>query len=154
MSRILEAFKELGVEKLTDRQWMIADALWVPHSKRKPRIYQPRYRRDCLGELVQIDGSHHDWFEGRADKCCLLVFINDATGRLMNLRFRRNRATSQFYCYAVTIALDVITSFRTDDLTFFQSNKKATRPGRLKFCDIVTLLYHKSHLAWSAHSNG
>ncbi len=75
---------------------MIADGLWVPHSKRKPRVYQPRYRRDCLGELVQIDGSHHDWFEGRADKCCLLVFINDATGRLMNLRFRRNRATSQF----------------------------------------------------------
>ncbi len=29
-------------------------------------VYQPRYRRDCLGELVQIDGSHHDWFEGRA----------------------------------------------------------------------------------------
>ena len=42
---------------------------------------------DCLGELVQIDGSHHDWFEGRAPKCCLLVFMDDATGRLMHLRF-------------------------------------------------------------------
>lgn len=42
---------------------------------------------DCSGELVQIDGSHHDWFEGRAPKCCLLVFIDDATGRLMHLRF-------------------------------------------------------------------
>jgi hypothetical protein len=50
-------------------------------------VYQPRYRRDCLGELVQIDGSHHDWFEGRAPKCCLLVFMDDATGRLMHLRF-------------------------------------------------------------------
>ncbi|MHA2765299.1 helix-turn-helix domain-containing protein [Vibrio harveyi] len=130
LSRILKAFKELGVEslahgnrgrpssnrisddtklhvlkliseyyldfgptlvheKLTEvhgfnisletlRQWMIADALWVPHSKRKPRIYQPRYRRDCLGELIQIDGSHHDWFEGRSDKCCLLVFVERA----------------------------------------------------------------------------
>ncbi len=109
LSRILKAFKELISEyyldfgptlvheKLTEvhgfnisletlRQWMIADALWVPHSKRKPRIYQPRYRRDCLGELIQIDGSHHDWFEGRSDKCCLLVFINDVTGRLMNLQ--------------------------------------------------------------------
>lgn len=75
----------LSVETL--RQWMIADGLWVPHSQRQPRIYQPRYRRDCLGELVQIDGSHHDWFEGRSSKCCLLVYIDDATGRLMNLRF-------------------------------------------------------------------
>jgi hypothetical protein len=38
------------------------------------RVYQPRYRRGCLGELVQIDGSHHDWFEGLTPKCCLLVF--------------------------------------------------------------------------------
>lgn len=52
----------LSVETL--RQWMIADGLWVPHSQRRPRVYQPRYRRDCLGELIQIDGSHHDWFEG------------------------------------------------------------------------------------------
>ncbi|PQJ46054.1 transposase [Vibrio campbellii] len=69
----------IAVSKETLRQWMIADGLWVPHSKRKPKVYQPRYRRDCLGELVQIDGSHHDWFEGRSDKCCLLVFIDDAT---------------------------------------------------------------------------
>ena len=37
----------------TLRQWMITDGLWVPHTKRKPRVYQLRYRRDCLGELVQ-----------------------------------------------------------------------------------------------------
>lgn len=71
----------------TVRNWMTADGLWRPHSRRRTRVYQPRYRRDCLGELVQIDGSHHDWFEGRAPKCCLLVFMDDATGRLMHLRF-------------------------------------------------------------------
>ncbi|HHL9303720.1 TPA: ISNCY family transposase, partial [Escherichia coli] len=75
----------LSVE--TVRNWMTADGLWRPHSRRRPRVYQPRYRRDCLGELVQIDGSHHDWFEARAPKCCLLVFMDDATGRLMHLRF-------------------------------------------------------------------
>lgn len=78
---------DIHVSVETLRQWMIADGLWVPHAKRKPRVYQPRHRRDCLGELVQIDGSHHDWFEGRSPKCCLLVYIDDATGRLMNLRF-------------------------------------------------------------------
>lgn len=71
----------------TLRKWMTSDGLWVPYSRRRPRVYQPRYRRDCLGELVQIDGSPHDWFEGRAPRCCLLVFIDDATGRLMHLRF-------------------------------------------------------------------
>lgn len=88
----------LAAEKLNDRhgitvsvetlrKWMTADGLWVPSSRRRPRVHQPRYRRDCAGELVQIDGSHHDWFEGRAPKCCPLVFIDDATGRLMHLRF-------------------------------------------------------------------
>ncbi|EAB6474167.1 helix-turn-helix domain-containing protein [Salmonella enterica subsp. enterica] len=76
---------QLSVE--TVRNWMTVDGLWRPHSRRRTRVYQPRYRRDCLGELVQIDGSHHDWFEGRAPKCCLLVFMDDATGSLMHLRF-------------------------------------------------------------------
>lgn len=71
---------QISISVETVRHWMIADGLWVPHARRKPRIYQPRYRRDCLGELIQIDGSHHDWFEGRASKCCLLVYIDDATG--------------------------------------------------------------------------
>lgn len=73
----LSEHHNLIVSKETLRQWMIADGLWTPYSRRKPRIYQPRYRRDCLGELIQIDGSHHDWFEGRSDKCCLLVFIEE-----------------------------------------------------------------------------
>jgi len=78
---------DIMVSVETLRKWMIADGLWVPYSRRRPRVHQPKYRRDCLGELVQIDGSAHDWFEGRAPKCCLLVFIDDATGRLMPLRF-------------------------------------------------------------------
>lgn len=48
----------VSVETL--RKWMTADGLWVPYSRRRPRVHQPRYRRDCLGELVQIDGSPHD----------------------------------------------------------------------------------------------
>lgn len=78
---------DIVVSVETLRKWMTADGLWVPYIRRKPRVYQPRNRRDCLGELIQIDGSPHDWFEGRAPKCCLLVFIDDATGQLMHLRF-------------------------------------------------------------------
>ena len=55
----------IRVSAETLRKWMTADGLWVPYSHRRPRVHQPRYRRDCLGELVQIDGSPHDWFVGR-----------------------------------------------------------------------------------------
>ena len=46
-----------------------------------------RVRRPRFGELFQIDGSPHDWFEGRGPRCTLIVFIDDATGRLTALRF-------------------------------------------------------------------
>ena len=71
----------------TLRQLMIKAELWRPIRQRKPRVYQQRQRRERFGELIQADGSHHDWFEGRADKCCLLVLIDDATGKLVGLRF-------------------------------------------------------------------
>lgn len=88
----------LAHEKLTEvhglsfsletlRQWMIDAELWQGKKRRKARIHQQRARRSSRGELVQIDGSPHDWFEGRREKCCLLVFIDDATSELLTLHF-------------------------------------------------------------------
>jgi transposase len=76
--------------KLSDesvRQLMIEEGLWKPHKAKKVVVHQLRERRAGFGELVQIDGSPHDWFEGRAEACVLLVFIDDATGKLLQLRF-------------------------------------------------------------------
>ena len=67
----------VGVETL--RQWMMSDGLWKDRRHRLPSPHQPRRRRDCLGELVQIDGSEHAWFEGRGPVCTLLAFVDDAT---------------------------------------------------------------------------
>jgi hypothetical protein len=75
------------ISRETLRVWMIAAGLWVDRRHRLPSPHQPRRRRDCLGELVQIDGSEHAWFEDRAEKCTLLAFVDDATSRLMHLRF-------------------------------------------------------------------
>ena len=75
----------VGVETL--RQWMMADGLWVDRRHKLPSPHQPRRRRACLGELVQIDGSEHRWFEDRGEMCTLLAFVDDATSRLMHLRF-------------------------------------------------------------------
>jgi hypothetical protein len=54
-----------SVSRETLRGWMIGDGLWQDRRHRLPSPHQPRRRRDCLGELVQIDGSEHPWFEDR-----------------------------------------------------------------------------------------
>jgi len=69
------------------RKLMIAEGLWKPKKAHKPVIHPMRERRACFGELVQIDGSDHDWFEGRGPRCTLLVYIDDATGQLLELWF-------------------------------------------------------------------
>src|SRR4030043_1820087 len=56
-----------------------------------------RERRACFGELVQIDGSDHDWFEGRAPRCTLLVYIDDATGQLGELRVVPEETTFAYF---------------------------------------------------------
>src|SRR3970040_2403205 len=86
--------------KLSDesvRQLMIAEDLWKPRKVKKVVTHQLRERRACFGELIQIDGSPHDWFEGRAAACVLLVFIDDATGKLVQLRFVESES---FFSYA------------------------------------------------------
>ena len=83
----------LPVSKETLRKWMISDGLWKGRTRKQARIHQCRERRPRFGELVQIDGSPHDWFEGRAQKCCLLVFIDDATSKILGLRFEASETT-------------------------------------------------------------
>lgn len=80
----------------TLRQWMIEDNLWRTRVARAPRAFHLRQRRACRGELVQIDGSPHDWFEGRAARCTLLVFIDDATGALQALHFAPAETTEAY----------------------------------------------------------
>jgi hypothetical protein len=75
---------KLSVE--TVRQAMLHAGLWRVRGGAGARTYAMRERRARRGELIQIDGSPHDWLEGRAARCCLLVFFDDATSDLMALR--------------------------------------------------------------------
>ena len=79
--------EKFQLSKETVRKLMIEEGLWKARKAKKVVVHQLRERRACFGELVQIDGSPHDWFEGRAAACVLLVFIDDATGKLLQLRF-------------------------------------------------------------------
>lgn len=79
--------EKLKLSKESVRKLMITEQLWKARKAKKVTVHQLRERRACFGELVQIDGSPHDWFEGRAEPCVLLVFIDDATGKLLQLQF-------------------------------------------------------------------
>ena len=83
-----ERLAELGhhVCDETLRVWLMDAGLWEPRRKRD-KHRKRRERRECFGELVQADGSHHDWLEGRGPRMVLLVMIDDAT----------SRATARFY---------------------------------------------------------
>jgi transposase len=92
----LEQRHGLRVGRETLRRWMMADGAWLSRKQRKT-FHQPRLRRESYGELVQIDGSEHRWFEDRAEPCTLLVFVDDATSKLMQLRFVPSESTESYF---------------------------------------------------------
>lgn len=86
---------KISVESV--RQLMIGEGLWKARRAKKAVVHQLRERRACVGELVQIDGSPHAWFEERGESCVLLVFIDDASGKLQQLHFAKNES---FFSYS------------------------------------------------------
>ena len=119
------------ISKETLRQWMHAEGIRAAQPIKAPKLYQPRHRRACIGELVQMDGSPHDWFEGRADKCTLLVLIDDATSQLLGLRFVRAETTFDYFdavkAYLKTYGKP--TSFYVDRHNVFNVNHKEAKSG-------------------------
>jgi winged helix-turn helix protein len=93
----LREVHEIRLGRETLRLWMIEAGLWLDRKQRRKRVHQPRSRRDCVGELVQVDGCEHWWFEDRGPQCTLLVFIDDATGRLMHLQFVESESTFAYF---------------------------------------------------------
>lgn len=85
----------LEVNSETLRRWLIAEDLW--HRKRRAQAYRSRReRRHRFGELVQFDGSHHKWFEGRAERCCLMNMVDDATGTTMGFLDKQETTEAAF----------------------------------------------------------
>jgi hypothetical protein len=97
----------LAAEKLADkhaclvsreilRKWMIEDGLWRDRKHRLPPVHQPRRRRERLGELIQIDGSQHCWFENRGPECTLIANIYDAPSRIQHAAFVASESTFDY----------------------------------------------------------
>lgn len=83
----LSEVHKIPLSRESVRRIMIAEGIWKPKRAKQPPLHQMRERRACYGELVQIDGSDHKWFEDRGPRCSLLVYVDDATGQLLELWF-------------------------------------------------------------------
>lgn len=94
--------KLLKVEKIdvsveTVRKIMIELGLWKSKRRKRLKLYQRRMRRECEGELIQMDGSPHKWLEERGEACCLIGYIDDATSKIKHLKFVEAETSKNYF---------------------------------------------------------
>jgi transposase len=127
----LRELEGIAISRETVRQMQIRLGLWKPKARRRRRVFQLRQRRPRFGGLIQIDASPHDWFEGRGERCALVVFIDDATGRLTTLRFSPAE-TTRAYLAALkdhVLAHGCPLAFYSDRHGIFRVNAKEAASG-------------------------
>lgn len=81
-SEKLAECEKIKISKETLRQWLIQEGAWQPAASGKKRHLKWRERKSCYGQMLQMDGSHHDWLESRGPWLVLMAQIDDATGRV------------------------------------------------------------------------
>jgi hypothetical protein len=109
---------------------MVADGLWLSRKQRRS-FHQPHLSRESYGELIQIDGSDHRWFEDRGAACTLLVLIDEATSRLMQLRFVPSESTDSYFeaLQGYLHAHGCPVAFYSDKHTVFRVNRPDATGG-------------------------
>lgn len=134
-SEKLLSLNEISISKETLRHWMSEWDLWKIKPKKITKLHQTRERRSCFGELIQIDGSHHDWFEGRREKCCLLVFIDDATSQLIGLRFEEQETTVGYFrlCRSTLETHGRPLAYYSDKFSVFRVNQPESESCETQF---------------------
>lgn len=85
----------LQVDHETLRRWLLKAGRWTLR-RRRQQHRQWRERKACFGDMVQMDGSHHDWFEGRAERAVLMVMIDDATSKTYAQFFAQETTRASF----------------------------------------------------------
>lgn len=92
----LEELHNLKISIETLRKWMAEIHIWIPKQKRV-KTHPLRRRRECFGEMIQVDGSHEFWFEIRGERCVVIVFIDDATGKITSLYFSKGESLDAYF---------------------------------------------------------
>ncbi len=148
----LETLHGLHVSRETMRSWMIEEGLWKSKRKKERRIYQRRTRRSRFGDMIQGDGSHHDWFEGKSEKCALLLFVDDATSQITSARFFPTETTDGYlevlenhlksYGRPCTLYVDKHSVFRVNNQEIKKGEGETHFAKVLKELDIELICAH------------
>jgi len=117
------------------RNIMIRHNLWIANVKRKKRVHPLRQRRSQFGDLEQIDGSEHDWFEGRGSRCSLLVIVDDATSAISHAKFVKSENLIDYFCFVREyIELNgAPKAFYSDKHSVFRVNRKGDEGAKTQF---------------------
>lgn len=157
----LEENHGIRIGKETLRILMIGWELWKPKPRRKNKEYRAwRQRKEQYGEMEQFDGSYHDWFEGKGEKCCLLGSIDDATSQLTKLEFVHWEGVKEAFSFwqeylksrgkPLSIYLDRHSTYKQNQKSVFDDPKALTQFQRAMETDLGIDIIH----AYSPQAKG
>jgi len=143
-SEMLEEYHNISMNRETLRNWLRQRSITTSIRKKRPHR-RKRERRSCYGELLQFDGSHHDWFESRGVECCLLNGVDDATGRVY-LKFASSENTEDVLLtmWEYVNKYGIPRSIYTDRGSVYYAKEKLTDFGRAMKQLNVELIFAKS----------
>jgi transposase len=131
---------QISVNHETVRKWLRGESITT--SMRRKRAHRKRReRRSCFGAMLQFDGSHHDWFEGRGAECCLINCVDDSTGKVY-LRFAVSENTQDVLLtlWEYVNKYGIPRSIYTDRHSVYKADGKLTDFGRaMKELNIETI---------------
>jgi hypothetical protein len=127
---MLVKYYNLSLDHETIRKWLRAVAITTSMRKKRPHR-KKRERRNCFGELLQFDGSYHDWFEGRGAICCLLNCVDDATGSVyLKFAISENTQDVMLTMWEYINRHGIPRSLYTDRAAVYCAEEKLTDFGR------------------------
>lgn len=143
-SEMLVEYHNISVDHETIRKWLRGQAITTLLRKKRPHR-RKRQRRSCYGELLQFDGSYHDWFEGRGAESCLLNCVDDATGNVY-LKFALSENTQDILLmmWEYVKKNGIPRSIYTDRASVYYAEGKLTDFGRAMKELSIEMIFAKS----------
>jgi transposase len=133
----------ISVDHETIRRWLRSKAITTSMRKKRPHRKR-RERKSRCGELLQFDGSHHDWFEGRGAECCLLNCVDDSTGKVyLKFAISENTQDVLLTLWEYVNKYGIPRSIYTDRYKIYKAEGKLTDFGRaMKELNVETIYAH------------
>ena len=143
-SEMLTEYHNISLNRETVRNWLRENSITTSLRKKRPHR-RKRERRNCYGELLQFDGSYHDWFEGRGAECCLLNCVDDATGKVyLKFAISENTQDVMMALWEYIKINGIPRSIYTDRASVYYAEGKLTDFGRAMKELGVELIFAKS----------